>query len=102
MTCACGYFYIGKTKRELRLRIKDHVYLSSNEKMTTPISRHIGMKHNFDISVMKFVILDHMPLNERGGNLDKSILLREAKGIFDLKVTKPPGLNETFSLKYFL
>lgn len=44
-----------------------YVYVSSNGKMTTPISKHTDLEHNFDISVVKFLVLEHIPDNRRGG-----------------------------------
>lgn len=47
--------------------MRGHFYLSSNGKMTTPISKHIGMVHIFDTLVMKFCALEQVPDNEMGG-----------------------------------
>lgn len=51
MTCKCGAFYVGKTIRQLRQRINDHIYYSTNGKMLTPISRHLDLYHRFNTSL---------------------------------------------------
>lgn len=50
MICDCNAFYVGKTIRELRQQIGDHLYYSANGKLTT-IGRHIGLYHRFDPQV---------------------------------------------------
>lgn len=47
MLCDCKAFYVGKTIRELRQRIGNHLYYSTNGKLTT-IGRHIGLYHRFN------------------------------------------------------
>lgn len=101
MNCTCQAFYEGKTIRELRQRIGDHLYDSENGKLTT-IGRHIGLYHRFDNSVVKFLVLEVVQPNPRGGDWDRSILQREALWIERLNATTPPGLNESVSYKAFL
>lgn len=45
--------YVGETKRQFKTRIKEHIFLSLNGKMTTTMSKHIGLTH----------ILIHQSLN---------------------------------------
>lgn len=102
MICECQSFYIGKTKRPFFCRIRDHVSLVQKKKMETPISRHMGLYHNFDSSKMHFYALEYIPPEERGGNYDKLLLQREARWIHDLSALKHLGLNDAFSFKLFL
>lgn len=101
MNCVCKAFYVGKTIREFRQRIGDHLYDSENGKLTT-IGRHIGLHHRFDNSVVKFLVLEVVQSNPRGGDWDRSILQRESLWIERLNATIPPGLNESVSYKAFL
>lgn len=41
IVCECQAFYVGKTKRPLFHRIRDHVSLVTKKKMETPISRQM-------------------------------------------------------------
>lgn len=42
MVCSCRAFYVGKIIRELRQRLGDHLYYSTNGKLTT-VGRHIAV-----------------------------------------------------------
>lgn len=101
MTCSCKAFYVGKTIREFRQRIGDHLYYSENGKLTT-IGRHIGLYHKFDSLVVQFLVLEVVQPNPRGGDWDHSVLQRESLWIERLNATFRPGLNETVSYKPFL
>lgn len=102
MTCTCGVFYVGKTARQLRQRINDHVYYSGNGKMLTPVSRHLDLHHRFDTSSISFTVLAVVPKNPRGGEWDRLILQKESLWIERLNAIKAPGLNESHSYKPFL
>lgn len=68
MICQCGAFYIGKTIRQLRQRIGDHLYDSGGGKLAT-IGRHIGLYHRYDLSVVRFLVLEVIAPNPRGGGV---------------------------------
>lgn len=102
MICQRGAFYVGKTKRRLQQRIHDHIYLINSGRITTPISKHVGLKHNFDMNVCRFLILDHIVDNGRKGDLDTLTLRSETKWIYTLKANIFPGLNEQLSFTPFL
>lgn len=102
MKCSCGAFYIGKTKRPLYCRIRDHVSLISKHRMETPISHHVGLYHNFNLKTIGFFSLEHLPQQGRGGDLDKKLLQLETRWIYSLQATRHPVLNEGISYKPFL
>lgn len=102
MKCFCGAFYIGKNKRPLFCRIRDHVSLIAKHKMETPISRHVGLYHNFNLNSICFFSLEHIPHYEWGGDIDRKLLQLETRWIYVLQVTRHPGLNEGISYKPFL
>lgn len=93
MKCCCGAFYVGKPKRNVFCRICDHVSAISKKLMETPISRHMGLFHNRKLKMIGFFALEHISLNERGGDADRCLLQIEAKLIYCLQATKYPGLN---------
>lgn len=74
MQCDCGAFYVGKTKRAFFQRIRDHVSLIFKKRLKTPISQHMGLYHNFDLSHIHFFALDHAPNDKRGGDVDRLLL----------------------------
>lgn len=65
MICECKDFYVGKTIRELHKHIGDHLYCSTNGKLTI-ISRHIELCHRFDPQVVTFFVLDVIPQDPGG------------------------------------
>lgn len=92
----CNTFYVGKTIREFRQQIGDHLYYSTNGKLTT-IGHHIGLHHKFDPHVVKLLVLEVVPQSLRGGDWDMAILQLETVWIERLNATIPPGLNEMLS-----
>lgn len=102
LTCECGAYYVGKTKRALRKRILDHVYDINVGRLNRPISRHVGLHHKYDPNVLSCWALEHVPESSWGGEWDSTILQREAHWIFNLGATTPPGLNDGISYKSFL
>lgn len=79
MECECKEFYVGKTKRPFFHRIRDHVCLVTKNEMETPISRHMGLYHSFQVSKMKFFALEYVPDHGRGGDVDRLLLQRGTK-----------------------
>lgn len=80
MVCQCQAFYVGKTIREFRQRIGDHLYYSG-------IGRHIDLHHRYDLSVIRFLVLEVVPSSPRGGDWDRVILQRETLWIEHLNAT---------------
>lgn len=73
MLCKCGSFYVRETKCHFHKRIHDHVYAVRNGKTMTPISIHMGFKHN-DSTMMIFLVLEKVKKNPSSGNWEHSIL----------------------------
>lgn len=89
MLCTCHAFYVGKTIRELRQRIGDHLYCSTNGKLTT-IGRHTGLYHRYNSLAVQFLVLKVLAIDPRGGDRDRVLLQREALWIERLTATIPP------------
>lgn len=101
MLCTYQAFYVGKTIRELRQRIGEHLYCSTSGKLTT-IGRHIGLHHRYNPLAVKFLILEVVATDPRGGDRDRVLLQQEALWIERLNALIPPGLNEVNSFKSFV
>uniref|UniRef100_A0A1B8XYI2 Helix-turn-helix domain-containing protein n=2 Tax=Xenopus tropicalis TaxID=8364 RepID=A0A1B8XYI2_XENTR len=97
----CPKMYIGKTFRELRRRILEHVGTIVHRK-DTPIARHMRDVHNADPRELYFFGIEKVKLNERKGNIDNILLKKECQGIFRLKTRSPEGLNEGFTFTPFI
>lgn len=93
---------VGKTKQPFYVSIRDHIKPILKKKIVTANSRHVGIHHKFDPSVNKFLALDHVPLDLRGGSVDGTQIQLEVRWIYDLRATQHPGFNENLSFKPFL
>lgn len=78
MKCTCNYFYVGKTKHPFFKQIKDHVSLIKKGKMETPISHHVDLFHGFSLITIKFMALEHIPTDVRGGSNNQRLLQLES------------------------
>lgn len=97
MNYQCGSFYIGKTKHPFFHRNQDHV--SGVKKLKTPISRHLGIYHNFDLNMITFCALEHIPLSERRGNIDKYLFEHKSRWIYSRYMS--PWSEWLFKLQSF-
>lgn len=86
MKCLCGCFYVGKTKRQFFKLLKDHVF-PIQKVIETAVSRHVGLHHSFDLHIIKFTALEHVPIHVRGGSVDQTLLQLEACWIHTLNYT---------------
>lgn len=100
-TCACGVQYVGKTTREFRSPIGEHLNDIRND-ADTPIARHIEESHDGQLGLIKFQGIELVPPSPRGGNLDKPLLQKEARWIFRLGTVQPNGLNDHICFACFL
>lgn len=94
LQCTCGAFYVGKTRREFPRCIYDHVYAGKIGYFKSLIGRHIALDHNYKFEGFKFLPLQRIYQDSRGGDWDQKILQKESRWIFQLRSNLPPGLNE--------
>ncbi|XP_043942110.1 uncharacterized protein LOC122813711 isoform X1 [Protopterus annectens] len=100
-TCmACPAFYVGKTNRQLRERIREHVYKMRVGDVTNALAKHqkmAGFSHTFT-----FFVLQHIHTTLRGGNLEAYTLEMELRWIIRCRADSKPGLNDKVSLQAIL
>ncbi|OCT94811.1 hypothetical protein XELAEV_18012501mg [Xenopus laevis] len=101
MKRVCNKLYVGKTRREFRRRILEHVGDVRN-KHNTSVADHINEFHDGNVNIMKFFAVEHFQLTTRVGDIEKKLLHCEAKWIYWLNSRSPSGLNEGFTFKPFL
>lgn len=70
--------------------------------MDTAISRHVAIYHEFNPNVIRFMALEHVPLDSRGGSVYKTLLQHEALWICNLRAMEFLGFKENLSFKPFL
>ena len=101
LKCCCGYGYVGKTKRELRIRINEHKSNIRNKDEKSPVARHFN-EAGHTVCDLRFQGIEVVKPIKRGGNREKLLLQREAYWIHYLKTEFPKGLNEELVLSCFL
>ena len=94
--------YVGLTKRHLKLRVAEHKAAVRNGNMDYAIARHYKEKNHGLATSLKFISIERVRPNPRGGNLINQLLRREAFWIYELNTIEPYGLNETQDLSSFL
>lgn len=102
MWCPCGLYYVGRTKRLLKVRIAEHLANIRNGFKFYSVSLHFKEKHNQDPSLLQFCGIDQVAPSWRGSNLVRDLSQRETKLIFHLKSLYPRGLNIELDLSCFI
>lgn len=77
INCTCGLQYVGKTKREFRRRIGDHLGDIRN-KRDTAIARHVQLFHDGSDKVINFCVVEVVHPSPRGVDINRRILQKEA------------------------
>lgn len=71
--CLCGLFYIGRTKRLLRIQIAEHLTNIRNGFKKHSVSLHFREKDNRDPSLLQFCGIDCVFSSWRGSNRVRDI-----------------------------
>lgn len=95
--CPCGAFYIGKTKHEFRKRMQGHFNAAILGNIDSPIGKHVALFHYYKVPDFKFMALNRIHPNRRGGDWDKMLLKCESRWIFEQKVCNSPSFNDIIS-----
>ncbi|CAJ0927184.1 unnamed protein product [Ranitomeya imitator] len=86
--CPCGLLYIGETTQPIRSRISKHKSTIRCQNLLLPLPSHfIAKGHN--ISQLRFQILEHIPVQRRGGNIIHLLKKKEAYWIHELQTLAP-------------
>lgn len=102
LMCQCGAFYVGKTKQPFHKKTSRHITCMRKQCPELPLGRHVRDIHDSRIPKIKFLILDRINTNTRGGDWNRNLLHRETRWIAILKATSAPGLNDVNSYRPFL
>ncbi len=101
LKCPCQKIYIGKSLRQLKLRISEHKPNIRRQDITSSVARHFNeMGH--DIKQLECIGIEEVFVSRRGGNINKELLKREAFWIHKLKSLTPNDMNEELELSVFL
>lgn len=102
LSCPCGDFYMGKTRRPFKSCILEHNTATTSGYFKTTIGRHFALKHDYVFSEVKFLPLTVLECHDRGGDWDPVLLQAEARWIFCLGADRAPGLNDSIFFAPFL
>lgn len=101
LSCPCGLQYIGKTNRQLRVRINEHRSAISRNDPKSPIARHFSTAPH-TTAQLQFIGIDRVTPSRRNRAVESKLLQCEAKWIFYMQTLSPKGLNEDLDLTCFL
>lgn len=102
LQCSCNLQYVGRTKRALKTRIKEHVQNIKSGFLKHNVSKHFALVHNRDPTHLQFWGIEkHKPM-WRGSHLVRDISRKESRWIHTLRTLVPGGLNVEFDLNCFL
>ncbi|OCT97713.1 hypothetical protein XELAEV_18009942mg [Xenopus laevis] len=102
LQCPCNLQYIGRTNRNLKTRIGEHMNNIKKGLMTHSVSAHFKTYHNSDASLLQFTGIVSEKTHWRGGDIINIISREETLWIHKLKTLTPQGLNIDIDLKCFL
>lgn len=104
ITCPCPKIYIGKTKRQLRVCIGEHLR-EINDKTKIPLkplAKHFAQFHGGVSRAMVVKGIYALNLPSRRSNFDRIHLQKEKWWVYRLKSLTPVGLNTELNLQPFL
>lgn len=99
--CTCPKNYVGKTKREFRRYILDHVGDIRNRRDTS-LTTHVWEYHDGDPKSITFCAMELVRPSPRGGDWDSRILQKESRWMYRIRSMSPLGINEQLSFNCFI
>ncbi len=95
----CNKQYVGKTSRSIRTRIIEQMRSIRRKDIKSLVASHFN-EASHSISDLDFTVIEHISQLRRGGDMERRLLQRECKWIFDLRSLYPLGMNEELVLLY--
>lgn len=102
LQCSCGLQYVGRTTRELSVRIGEHVRNIKKGFRHHSVSKHFRGVHGKDPQYLKFYGIDKIEKNWRNMNMRREVSKNETYWIFKLNTMRPLGLNVELDVNCFL
>lgn len=100
--CPCHFQYVGRTTRQLFVRIQEHIKNIRKGFPNHSLSRHFDEVHHRDPSVLTFYGIDSVQEHWRGGNRETAISRNETSWIYRLGSLAPKGLNLDIDLNCYI
>lgn len=102
LQCTCKLQYVGRTKRALKTRVKEHIRNIIKGYPKHSVSKHFLNTHNKDPSQLQFWGIEKYKKSWRGEHKIRTISQKESRWIYTLKTLTPRGMNVEFDLNCFL
>lgn len=102
LTYPCGLIYVGKTKRQLKVRVGEHVQRIIKKDDECPLSLHFLKVHGGEPKGLKCKGIYRLNLPPTRGDFDRILYQKEKMWIFNLNSMQPFGLNNECNLSVFL
>lgn len=102
LTCPCGKIYVGKTKRQLKIRIGGHIQSIIKKEDERPLSLYFVNFHGGDPRGLLVKGIYRLNLPSRRGDFDRILYQKEKIWIFNLNSLQPLGLSTECNLSVFL
>lgn len=75
LLCPCGNGYVGKTSRQLKVRLSEHKSSIRRKAHKSPVAKHFDdFTHN--IHSLRCVGIEKVLVGRRGGDINKKLLQR--------------------------
>ena len=100
--CPCTKQYIGRTKREVHVRLEEHVGNIRRGYPKHNLSKHYDICHKRNLEGTLFVPIVKLQPHWRGINKVRSISRIETQLIFNMKSYIPHGLNVEWDVNSFI
>ena len=79
LICPCDKWYVGSTKHPAKRRVLEHKRAIRNNDAQYPVARHYAKFHGSDDALLRYLVLDRVPVNPRGG--DRLLVLRQLESL---------------------
>ncbi|KAM4045688.1 uncharacterized protein ACNLHF_009542 isoform 2-T2 [Anomaloglossus baeobatrachus] len=99
--CTCPKMYVGKTIRQFKQRILEHIG-NIRRKEDTPISKHMWEHHRGNCGEISFQGVEKVSESGRTEDMDYRVQRKETQWIYRLKSLSPNGLNKSISFIPFI
>lgn len=98
----CGLQYVGRTKRNLQIRLNEHINKIRKAFKNHSVLKHYDLVNGRDPSNTLFLGIDKYRPHWRGSSLVKEISKQEMAWIYRLKTNAPFGLNVDTEVNAFI
>lgn len=95
--CPCNLLYIEETRNEVKIRLNQHRYSIRKKPNDLPVPKHFN-ELNHTEKDLKFMVIDHIPIQRRGGDRILALKRRELMWIHRCNSLTPGGLNVDFKI----